>query len=85
MPIYEFNCREDNLTLEKIRRLGDENPPNCPICNRLMDRVFSTPIVINKEAVPGKLKKRSEDQGKKFFHRHPDKQDLVKQTLNSKP
>jgi putative FmdB family regulatory protein len=83
MPIYEFTCSKDNLVKEEIRRLGDVSPPKCPVCACDMERVISGTIVIDKTKIPEKLKKRSEEQGKKFFRRYPQYQQLVTKTLNT--
>ncbi len=69
MPIYEFQC-ECGLTSEEIRKLGDTEPPNC-VCGKKMERVFSMPVVVigGPAATQAKLKKRSDEQGKRFFSR----------------
>jgi putative FmdB family regulatory protein len=77
MPIYEFICEKDEIRLEELRKLGDVNPPNCPKCNETMERLFSFPLVTTKEKQQEQLKKRSREQGKKFFRRYPQYQNMV--------
>lgn len=77
MPIYEFICYDDETEVEEFRKLGDDKPPKCPTCGTEMSKKFSAVIGLfqgkkNAEKVSEKLRKRSEDQGKKFFRRHPD-------------
>jgi len=90
MPIYEFFCYDDETEKEELRKLGDNIPPKCPTCGIEMSKVFS-PInaIISKGRdqsvrVSKQLKKRSEDQGKKFFRRYPEHQELVIKNLKEK-
>jgi putative FmdB family regulatory protein len=89
MPIYQYLCFEDNFSVEEMRKMGDFTAPQCPRCGKLMTKIITPATVVLKGAGWSRgdqqlLKKRSEDQGKKFFHRHPDKQTLVSETLNRK-
>ena len=77
MPIYEYICEKDDVRLEELRKLGDTNPPDCPKCNEKMERLFSCPLVTTKEKQVEELRRRSKEQGKKFFKRHPQYQDMV--------
>lgn len=89
MPIYEFMCFDDYCVTTEIRKVGDFVPPQCSRCGKLMTKVISPVSFVLKGSGWNKgehelLRKRSEDQGKKFFRRHPDKQDLVSETINRK-
>lgn len=89
MPVYEWICCDDETEKEELRKLGDDKPPKCPTCGQEMSRIFSSVISIfqgksNAEKVSAKLKKRSEEQGKKFFRRYPEYQKLVNKTLKEK-
>jgi putative FmdB family regulatory protein len=89
MPIYGFICYDDETEVEELRKLGDDKPPKCPNCGVEMSRLFSPVVNIfqgksNAEKVSAKLKKRSEEQGKKFFKRHPEFQKMVSETLKDK-
>jgi len=85
VPLLEFECERDQVVIEEIRRIGELDPPSCPVCKERMERIFSAPTVIDKSKVSEKLRKRSEEQGKKFFNGYPQHQELVTKTLNSKP
>ena len=69
MPLYSFKCEKCDTKKDELRKMGDTTPPTC--CGVAMVRVFSLPIVIigGREATQAKLKKRSDEQGKKFFRR----------------
>jgi putative FmdB family regulatory protein len=90
MPIYEYKCFSDGEVIEKLQKLsGDDIPPKCPTCGIEMSKVFSPVFSIFKGRdqsvrVSKQLKKRSEDQGKKFFRRYPEHQELVIKTLKEK-
>lgn len=89
MPIYEFVCYDDETEKEELRKLGDDIPPKCPTCGIEMSKVFSPIFSIFKGRdqsvrVSKQLKKRSEEQGRKFFRRYPEHQELVNKTLKEK-
>lgn len=71
MPIYSWKCAECGFLREELRKMGDLESPTCINCNIIMDRLFTPPIVIvgGPEATQAKLKKRSDEQGKRFFSR----------------
>jgi len=71
MPIYSFKCEKCGFVREEIRKMGDTKPPSCINCDTPMDRLFTSPTVIigGPEATQEKLKKRSDEQGKRFFSR----------------
>lgn len=67
--------------------MGDCTPPMCPKCDAKMEKVITPVTTILKgqgwnHGVYEKLRKRSEDQGTKFFKRHPDLQEMSKKTIN---
>lgn len=69
MPIYSFRC-ECGFEIDELRKMGDFEPPACRYCNTKMEKVFSpnfNVIVGGPEATQAKLKKRSDEQGKRFF------------------
>lgn len=70
MPIYEFLCSNCDIIKEEMRKLGDVKPLNCS-CGMKMERIFSpsVKIIADPEATQAKLKKRSDEQGKRFFRR----------------
>jgi len=87
MPIYEWICEKDRLLHEDLRKVGDFTPPVCELCGKLMQRIITPVTAILKG--PGwsngefeKLRRRSEDQSKKFFRRHPDKQAMTTEKIN---
>lgn len=71
--------------------MGDYDPPLCPKCQSKMQKIISPVGAVlfkgtgwgNGEQI--KLRKRSKDQGKKFFKRHPDLQDMAVKSMDSKP
>ena len=91
MPIYSFQCPKCGFIREELRRMGDCETPKCVNCkNQVMDRVF-TPVVTVFNG-PGwnhgsqdKLKTRSKEQGKKFFRRHPQYQEMGARKIESIP
>jgi len=89
VPIYTWQCLKDNIDKEELRAMGDLVSPKCPVCGENMDRVFTPVVSILKgsgwtHGDWSKLRKRSEDQGNKFFKRQPKYQELVKETLEQK-
>lgn len=43
MPTYEFRCPNDNTFMELQQK--EPTPPDCPLCNQVMARVWSAPAV----------------------------------------
>jgi len=89
VPIYEFICFEDYHVVTELRKVGDFAAPQCPRCGKLMTKVISPVSFVLKgigwnRGEWGLLRKRSEDQGKKFFRHHSDKQELVSKTIEKK-
>ena len=91
MPYYEFECGYCSKYITELRKVGDYDPPICPKCQTKMAKIIS-PIgaVLYKGAgwhngEQAKLKRRSKDQGKKFFKRHPDLQDMALKSVDAKP
>jgi len=90
MPIYSWKCERCGFTREELRKVGEYDAPNCVYCaNSKMERVFEPIAVIFKGAgwingEQAKLKKRSTEQGKKFFKRHPDLQDWSAKSVAEK-
>ena len=87
MPIYEFICETDGIVKEDLRKVGDCTPPTCDICGQSMNRVFTPVTAILKgsgwnKGSWEKVRRRSEDQGKKFFRKHPDKQAMAHEKIN---
>lgn len=91
MPFYEFICEPCEEYKIELRKLGDFDPPVCPQCQSKMEKIISPPGAVlfkgqgwrNGEWT--KLRERSKDQGKKFFRRHPDLQDMAVKSMDSKP
>lgn len=87
MPLYEWCCEKDGSLHEELRKVGDLIPPMCEICGQPMQRIFTPVTSILKgsgwsKGQYEKIRRRSEEQGKKFFHRHPDKQNMVTEKVN---
>jgi len=34
MPIYDFRCKECGYTFERMQKISDKNPTECPDCNK---------------------------------------------------
>ena len=90
MPYYEFVCESCEEYKTELRKLGDYDPPVCPKCQSKMEKIISPVGVLFKGAgwqhgEQTKLRQRSKDQGKKFFKRHPDLQDMAVKSMDSKP
>ena len=91
MPYYEFVCAKCEEYKIELRKIGNYDPPVCPKCQSKMEKIISQVGTIlfkgagwlNGEQT--KLRKRSKDQGKKFFKRHPDFQDMAVKSMDSKP
>ncbi len=91
MPYYEFECEKCTETIVELRKLGDYDPPACSKCKSKMRKVISPVGAVlykgagwnNGEQV--KLRKRSKDQGKQFFKRHPDLQERAVKSMDAKP
>lgn len=45
MPLYDFECKECDLEVEILQKMGTR-PPECPVCGRSMDRLMSAPSFI---------------------------------------
>jgi len=89
MPIYSFECAEDNSVKDELRLVGDYHPPKCSICGADMERLFTPVTSILKgsgwsHGDWAKLRKRSEEQGTKFFKKQPKYQEMVKENLEQK-
>jgi len=85
MPVYSFECRKCGQVSDLLKKVSDYTPPDCT-CGEKMERLFTPVASILKGAgwTKGqwsKLRKRSEDQGKKFFRRHPGLQEASKQKI----
>jgi len=87
MPLYVFACTKCGTELEDLRKLGDFDPPKCPICNDIMEnRIGLSHAVLKGDGWTGgtwaKAKKRSEGQGQKFFRGHQKLQEMSKDCVN---
>jgi putative FmdB family regulatory protein len=86
MPLYEWVCEKDGLLYEELRKVGDFTPPFCEACGQPMQKII-TPVnfILNGQGwtygSQEKIKRRSEDQSKKFFRRHPDKQAMTTEKI----
>ncbi len=71
MPIYSFECEKCGFVRDELRKMGEMEPPNCVNCELPMERTFSMPNVIvgGPQETQEKLKKRSDEQGKRFFRK----------------
>jgi putative FmdB family regulatory protein len=88
MPIYSFECKKCGAVSDVLRKVSDYTPPDC-ICGKKMERIFTPVSSILKGAgwskgQWSKLRKRSVEQGKKFFRRHPDFQEMGEQKIAEK-
>ena len=87
MPIYSFHCEYCGSTKEDLRKVEDYTPPTCSICGKTMSRIFTPVTAILKgqgwsKGTYEKIRRRSEQQGNKFFEKHPDKRELVHEKIN---
>jgi len=88
MPIYLFACPKCKTEKEEIRKIGDYEPPICS-CGIKTERIFTPVTAILKGAgwAKGqwaKLNNRSEQQGKKFFRRHPEFRQMADSKIREK-
>ena len=90
MPIYSFQCSKCGFVREELRKMGDFTAPKCVYCkDEVLERVYEPVATIFKGTgwhggSQAKLKKRSLEQGKKFFNRHPDLQDWSAKEVSEK-
>jgi putative FmdB family regulatory protein len=90
MPIYSFQCSKCGFIREELRKTGDLTAPKCVYCKEeVMERVFEPVATIFKgtgwtNGSQVKIQKRSAEQGKKFFKRHPDMQDWSQKSVADK-
>ncbi len=85
MPIYEFRCPVCSLVIEELRKAGDYSACSCPNCGKRMEKLISISTTIFSG--PGwskgtwqKAKKRSQDQGKKFYKKYDKYKEAVEKT-----
>jgi len=91
MPLYVFKCHKCGFEREELKKFDDTTIPSCIYCkNQMMERVF-TPVTAILHG-PGwtkgdyqKLRDRSKEQGKKFFKRHENLQDMAQKSVEDKP
>jgi putative FmdB family regulatory protein len=91
MPIYSYSCPKCGFIRDELRKMGDTQAPQCVYCkNQVMNREFTPVATVLKgsgwnNGDWSKLRRRSVDQGKKFFKRHPDLQTLSEKSVAEKP
>lgn len=81
MPIYEFFCEKCGMVAERLKKFEEleKTEERCDSCGEKMVRRISACAVVSRgEQMWEKLKKRSIEQGKKFFRRHERLQELSK-------
>jgi putative FmdB family regulatory protein len=76
LPIYEFRCPKCELIVEELRKTGDYSAVGCACCGSRMEKLISIPHTVFSG--PGwtkgtweKAKKRSLEQGRKFYKKYP--------------